>query len=671
MQIRILILSAVWLLASAVASAQVTWTGAGDAVSWNDGANWSSSTVPGATDDVMLDNTVVPGSYDVTLPSGNVAVSVNSITITPAAGNNISLILPTTNTAATGLLMLTTGDALTLNSGANFINASAANVEIDGNLVIQADASMDVSAGAGSPVTYIKGNIVIDANAVGVITESGTGNPVIELNGNATQTITSAIGALTGDQLDFRINTTGTVNLLSSVFLPHSLFVDAGTIDVSNAVLKDTLGIKGDLIISGNITESGTSLSSWILLNGTTNQNITVSGTGSITGDRLIMALENTSGATLLSDLVLPYRFTLSGGNLTLGNYSLTALSVDNTVSLVTNHIITNGTGYLIIPNVGASVSSFPVGVDAFSVNQVDISVPGAGAGSGITYYVRVDPGINPAITQPFAAVDRTWTIKTSAQPPSPASVAFYYYDGQGGVDFNYSSKVDIGQFIPSAWNIIQNNLQPSTNPPQYRAFALINSFNTPFIVGNHGAILPVDFFIACKAQKKENSAIINWNVDTEENVSHYEVEKAVDGNNFTTRAMINRGNNKSAYSYADNNLGSGTALYRIKVVLLDGRIRYSNVVALLFNTKSLMITSVAPNPVQDVLTLTISSPQPTAVRMVLVDAQGRLIKQWQQVISDGTNVIKLDAGHLQPGIYFLSAADGTVKTNTVRVVKQ
>ena len=668
MQIRMLILSGLWLLVSAFASAQVTWTGSGDGTSWNDAANWSSGIVPGAAADVVLDNSAVPASYDVTLPSGALSVSVSSITIIPSTGNNISLLIPATNIATTALQLTATGDALTLNDGANFINASAANVEIDGNLIIQQDASMDVSAGAGNPLTSIKGNIVIDAAAVGVVTESGTGNPVIELNGNATQTISAGNNALTGNNLDFKVNTAGTVSLLSNLLLPDDLFVEAGTIDVSNSAAKDTLGVKGDLTISGTITESGTSTASKILLNGTSNQNITIIDSGSITGDRLGMILSNNAGATLQSDVILPYRFTLSGGNLTLGNFSLTTTSVDNTVSLIGNHIITNGSGFLVIPNVGASVVIFPVGIDAFSVNQVEIA-----NGSGQTYYVRVEPGVNPPITQPFSAINRTWTINTnsSAANPVPANVTFYYYTGQGGVDFDYTSTVDIGQFITGAWNIIQNNLIPTSNPPQYRAYGSVNSFNTPFIVGNHGAILPIDFFIACKAQKKQNGAVINWDVATEENVSRYEIEKAIDNNNFVTIAVVTRSDNKLSYSYTDNNMDGGTTIYRIKVVTLDGRIRYSNTVAVLFNTKSFLITSVTPNPLQNNTKLTISSPENTSVRMILYDAQGRVVRQWQQSISDGTNVISFDATELQRGVYFLSANNGSAKTNTVRIIKQ
>jgi hypothetical protein len=670
MQVRILIISAVWILISSYATAQVKWVGAGDGISWNDGANWSSGTTPLATDDVILDNTTVLTSYDVDLPAGAISVTVQSITITPATGNNISLILTAANTSAKGLILTSATDALVLNTGANFINASASDIELDGNLTINAGASIDVSAGSGSPVLSVKGDIVINAGATGAITESGTGNPVVELNGDNNQTIKSITGAITGDKLDFVVNTTGTVSLLSSVFLPHALTVQAGMLDVANSSTRDTLGVKGDLFINGTITESGTSNQSRILLNGSVNQNITVTNAGSITGDGLELRLNNPAGATLLSDLTLPSRYSIAGGNLTLGNFSLTTPFVFQVpgVPISTNHIITNGTGFLIIPNIGTSVVIFPVGIDATSANPVEIS-----NGSGLTYSVRVEPGVHPTITQPFAAVDRTWTINTNsaAANPVPANVTFYYYTGQGGSQFDYTSTVDIGQFITGAWNIVQNGLLPTTNVPEYRAYAQVNSFNTPFIVGNHGAILPIDFEIVCKAVKKDNGAIINWNVYSEDNVVRYELEQAVNGSAFKTIGIVNPGSSKLAYSYADKNLLGGTSIYRIKVILLDGKIRYSNTVAILFNTKAFLITSIAPNPVRGNTKITISSPENTSVRMMVYDLQGRIVNQWQQPLSDGTNVITLQTDKLKAGIYLVTANDGNVKTNTVHIVKQ
>jgi hypothetical protein len=171
--------------------------------------------------------------------------------------------------------------------------------------------------------------------------------------------------------------------------------------------------------------------------------------------------------------------------------------------------------------------------------------------------------------------------------------------------------------------------------------------------------------------QKKDNDAAINWNVVTDENVSRYEIERAVNGGNFNTVTSVIPGDSKFLYNYYDKNLLSGTSLYRIKVVMNDGRIRYSNTVAVLFNIKTFMITSVAPNPLQSDTKLTISSPVNTSVRMILYDAQGKMIRQWQQGLSDGTNVVLLRATNLLPGIYFISVSDGHIKTNTVRIVKQ
>ncbi|HRF19427.1 MAG TPA: hypothetical protein PK977_14725, partial [Chitinophagaceae bacterium] len=57
---------------SATVKSQITWDGGGDAVSWNDAANWVGNVVPGAADNVLLDNSVVGGSYTVNLPTGAV-----------------------------------------------------------------------------------------------------------------------------------------------------------------------------------------------------------------------------------------------------------------------------------------------------------------------------------------------------------------------------------------------------------------------------------------------------------------------------------------------------------------------------------------------------------------------------------------------------------------------
>src|ERR1044071_629596 len=69
-------------LTSAVSSlaATKTWDGGGGDGLWNTAANWDNDTLPATTDEVVLDNSSVAGTYTVTLPSGATAVTIKKLT---------------------------------------------------------------------------------------------------------------------------------------------------------------------------------------------------------------------------------------------------------------------------------------------------------------------------------------------------------------------------------------------------------------------------------------------------------------------------------------------------------------------------------------------------------------------------------------------------------------
>ena len=99
-----------------------TWTGFANDGLWSSPANWSDNTVPLATDDVLLDNSNLTGSYTVILP--NTAVTIKTVTITPLSVNTIQLILPSSNTIENAFTISGPGYGLTINSGGIFKNSS-------------------------------------------------------------------------------------------------------------------------------------------------------------------------------------------------------------------------------------------------------------------------------------------------------------------------------------------------------------------------------------------------------------------------------------------------------------------------------------------------------------------------------------------------------------------
>jgi hypothetical protein len=106
--------------------------------------------------------------------------------------------------------------------------------------------------------------------------------------------------------------------------------------------------------------------------------------------------------------------------------------------------------------------------------------------------------------------------------------------------------------------------------------------------------------FTTVKAYQENTGIAVQWNVENELNIAQYEVEKSVDGTNFTEMAIIKAtGNNNSsvAYNWLDTKPAAGDNYYRIKSIDKNGIIKYSQVVRVAINKAGSDI-SIYPNPV-------------------------------------------------------------------------
>ncbi|MEK7225238.1 MAG: T9SS type A sorting domain-containing protein, partial [Bacteroidota bacterium] len=116
--------------------------------------------------------------------------------------------------------------------------------------------------------------------------------------------------------------------------------------------------------------------------------------------------------------------------------------------------------------------------------------------------------------------------------------------------------------------------------------------------------------------------------------------------------------------------LAKGSNLYRIKVNRVAGGIKYSNTVALIYDSHELLITSVAPNPVHDIATLTLSTARPGGATFKVYDVSGNMVKQWQANIAEGNNTIEINVTGLPSGMYHVLVSTAEARTVT-RFLKQ
>ena len=93
-------------------------------------------------------------------------------------------------------------------------------------------------------------------------------------------------------------------------------------------------------------------------------------------------------------------------------------------------------------------------------------------------------------------------------------------------------------------------------------------------------SILPVKF-IGFTVTPRDADVLVQWSTSQEINASMYEVERSLNGNNWTTIAYVAAAGNSSdvnSYSFSDKTLSGNVAYYRIKEIDFDGQTTLTSV---------------------------------------------------------------------------------------------
>ena len=169
-----------------------------------------------------------------------------------------------------------------------------------------------------------------------------------------------------------------------------------------------------------------------------------------------------------------------------------------------------------------------------------------------------------------------------------------------------------------------------------------------------------------------ERSHDINWNVNGQENTSHYEVELSLNNiNNFSHVSTVSRIDSEDqsiAYNFSNTDMSeAGTYYYRIKEVEYDGRSTYSKIVSANsdqnIELNSSIEVNVYPIPATDNLTINLSNVETTEeILAYIYTADGKLVySQSQGHIGSGAinATVDMDVSQLDPNVYILHLTIG------------
>jgi len=183
--------------------------------------------------------------------------------------------------------------------------------------------------------------------------------------------------------------------------------------------------------------------------------------------------------------------------------------------------------------------------------------------------------------------------------------------------------------------------------------------------------VLPVRF-ISFNTSCQGDKVIVTWKTAQEQNSSHFNIEKSVDGISWTVINSLpaaGNSNTEHSYSFTDNNPVQNS-YYRIAQYDLDGHVQYTSIIR-----SSCNITDVFrlwPNPVRDVVFINIVTDSESQAVIKVFDSRGSLVKEQKATVLQGSNQLSVDMRSMAKGVYSLTVYWNKGQTKqTAQLLKQ
>lgn len=163
----------------------------------------------------------------------------------------------------------------------------------------------------------------------------------------------------------------------------------------------------------------------------------------------------------------------------------------------------------------------------------------------------------------------------------------------------------------------------------------------------------------------KAGVATLNWSSSYESNMKGYEIERSLDGiyfDNIGFTAAKNQLGVSQQYQFGNDisTVSQNVVFYRLRMVDIDGKARYSNVVSVRKDKKGITKMAITPNPASDIAQLKMDVTAAGKGSVVIADASGRIVLQQPVTLAAGSNSVMLNSlATLSTGIYTVKVLVG------------
>jgi hypothetical protein len=438
-----------------------------------------------------------------------------------------------------------------------------------------------------------------------------------------------------------------------------------GTITADGNLLlagNGTLQNDGTFIVKGNLTNdlpmTASNNGTW-LLNGTTMQ--TISGTSPLLVKNV--DFNNATGFTLGNTIKVDGVATFTNGivNATNSAFPLVFASTGtvNPVPAVanTNHV----NGFAVKEGTGAF--TYPVG-NGTIYQKVETNLSANSGGMRAKYNTG---DIGGTFTAPIIAANSTEYWDLTPLGTATGSVTLYW-DGvnDGGTSLASDRRVlhKIGA------NLINEGNASNTG----NSLTSVNTISTwsPFTIGNVAPAnpLPIDL-LSFTGKSIDEINQLKWETSLEINASHFDIERSTNANYFVKIGLVAANNSSkeaSNYTFDDIAPSTGENYYRLKMVDIDSKYKYSKVIQITNADKAGVVGYFYPNPSDSKqASVDIIAKEAGEWSIVNYDLTGKVINYQKKVLAKGFNKVTVENLAQGETLFMLQNKDVNVVRKIVR----
>ncbi len=278
--------------------------------------------------------------------------------------------------------------------------------------------------------------------------------------------------------------------------------------------------------------------------------------------------------------------------------------------------------------------------------------------------------------------LNRNITITPQTQPSSTVKIRLYMskaeydaldLDPLSGVtaigDVKILKNNDVcGSAVSSNTTLVNPVFSEAHGANGYMLQGNISSFSS-FYFASSTITLPLDLITFTATLQNNTATLLKWKTENEINASHFIVERSVNGFNFNSIGSVTANNNTGLndYSFTDNEVANQQSLvvyYRLKMVDIDGALKYSKVIPIALADFAGNVSAM-PNPVTNETRLTLTAPQDGNLVYTIIDNAGRTILQKSAQVKKGiVSAFTIDMSGYSIGSYYLRIKGAGINTS-------